>query len=205
VRYGDGDAVGLEARFLLAQRLSEEGQAGYFLEAESHLLRLARRRDVSRVVASRATEALARLCLRKGLLDDAAFCCQKLAHDFATVRIRDGRTGTDLAQNLATDKRLLPFLEASRFERASEPLRAVEAKGSFPAKASYYFFEPEGELLPFFHRYRLGLDLNNGQLKWIDQATGVERWALNVGLTKLLPFLNGAADQNVTVRYGVIG
>src|SRR5207248_659433 len=32
-RYGDGDAVGLEARFLLAQRLSEEGQAGYFLEA----------------------------------------------------------------------------------------------------------------------------------------------------------------------------
>ena len=70
-RYGDGDAVGLEARFLLAQRLSEEGQAGYFLEAESHLLRLARRKD-SPAIAGRAVEALTHLMLRQGLLEDAA-------------------------------------------------------------------------------------------------------------------------------------
>jgi len=78
-------------------------------------------------------------------------------------------------------------------------------KGNFPARGAYYFFEPEGELLPFFQRHRLALDLSTGQVKWIDQATATERWTLNLRLTRLLPYLNDNADRNLAIRYGVIG
>ncbi|MCI0461393.1 MAG: PQQ-binding-like beta-propeller repeat protein, partial [Gemmataceae bacterium] len=105
--FGSLFAVGREARLVFAERLIDENN---FIEAELNLLQLRRQQD-DVLSAAKATEALARLATRKGLLEDAAHYYRLLGKDFAGVSIRDGKTGADFYNELATDKRFLPFLD----------------------------------------------------------------------------------------------
>ena len=63
------------------------------------------------LAAAKATEALARLYIRKGLLDDAVGMYAELGKQHAKTVVRDGKTGADLFSDLITDKRFLPYLE----------------------------------------------------------------------------------------------
>src|SRR5439155_865695 len=116
----------------------------------------------------------------RGLYEDAVGLFKQLGGEFATVTIRDGKTGADFLTELFTDKRFLPYLES----------QGLLWKGAFKAQAVPGNFgtivqisltiEPEGELLPFFDRHRLVLDVNQGgsatQLKLLDRATNEKRW-----------------------------
>src|SRR5262249_31155630 len=92
--FGSEFRVGREARFALGERLMEESGTEALPEAEQQFLQLTRQQeDVA--LAARATEALARLMARKGLLEDAAHYYRLLGQDFANVPVRDGKTGAD--------------------------------------------------------------------------------------------------------------
>src|SRR5207249_10901156 len=104
--FGTLVSVGKESRLRLAERLIEEDA---FLEAEMNLLQLRQQDDAG--LAARAVEDLARLMIRKGLLEDAAYYFRILGRDYATTVIRDGKTGADLFNEQATDKRFLPYLD----------------------------------------------------------------------------------------------
>ena len=76
-------------------------------------------------------ETLARLNTRKGLLEDAAYFYRLLGRKYATVKVRDGKTGEDLFNDLATDKRFLPHLdEPGRLGKGK--VSVSEERGSFP-------------------------------------------------------------------------
>lgn len=173
--FGSLFTVGKEARLELAERLVDQNS---FLEAELQLQQLRRTEDPQ--IAARAVEMLARLMARKGLMEDAAYWYRRLGHDYDKVTIRDGKTGGDFLNDLATDKRFLPFLD----EPASwtGKLKYREEFGQFNQLQQVYFFEPEGEVLPFFQRNRLCYQMNTAQLKLIDRTTGEERWSQ--GLTR---------------------
>src|SRR5205807_9321668 len=89
--FGSLFATGRAARLKLAERLVEENA---YLEAELQLEQLSlQREDIQ--IAGRAVDGLARLCARKGLMEDAAHFYHILARDFATVVVRNGKTGKE--------------------------------------------------------------------------------------------------------------
>src|SRR5207249_4069360 len=103
--------------------------------------------------AARALDALARLCARKGLLEDAAHYYRLLGRNHARQAVRDGRTGADLSREAALDRRLLPYFDEPAPRTADEPRRVTEVRGRFPSKA-FFPFEPDGDVLPFFRTHR---------------------------------------------------
>ncbi len=113
--FGGMFEAGTDAKILLADKLSANGNEDDSREAEYMLLSI---RDgaeedspEAEVAAAKATEALARLYIRKGLLDDAVGMYAELDKKHAKVVIRDGKTGADFFNDLITDKRFLPYLE----------------------------------------------------------------------------------------------
>src|SRR5262249_12750312 len=183
--YGSQFAAGREARLELAERLLARNDPGDFLAAELHLEHLRLQRDEPPMVA-RALEALARLRTRRGLLEDAARCYQKLGRDFADTVIRDGKTGADFFHELATDKRFWPYLEEPRSPWAGGSVKAHkhpiqnrdDTLHPHVVLRSSVALEPEGEVLPFFERHRVSLALDGpyAQLQLTDHATHEERW-----------------------------
>jgi hypothetical protein len=201
--FGDHFAAGKEARLDLAERLGSELERGRFLEAELHLLRLCGPQEEP-ARAARALDALARLCARKGLLEDAAHYYRLLGRDHARQVVCDGRTGADWLREAALDRRLLPYFDAPAPRTADEPRRVTEIRGRFPSKA-FFPFEPDGDVLPFFRAHRLGLDLSWSQFTLVDRATGAERWRTGVGAVRLRNFLNGGNQPGLRLWYGVVG
>jgi outer membrane protein assembly factor BamB len=65
-------------------------------------------------VAARAMDLLARLNVRSGELENAAYYYLLLAKKYPTVPVRDGKTGAKLFQELMNDKRFLPYLDPKR-------------------------------------------------------------------------------------------
>jgi hypothetical protein len=175
--FGPVSGVGHEARFQLAERLIEERT---FLEAELHLLQLRRLEDPR--LAGRAVEALARLMMQKGLLEDAAYWYRLLGREFAQVIVRANKTGGDFFNEMAADKRLLAYLDEPHSAWGNVRLKAKEVastnQGAQPPAFSLGF-EPEGEMLPFFERNRLVMQ-NNSQVKLVDRLTNEERWSQEV-------------------------
>src|SRR6185369_8899638 len=106
--------AGAEAQFRLAERLLTTGAEADAREAQALLSQLRSTAD-SVVVRAKATEALARVMFDAGLLEDAVGLYLQLGQDYPTVPVRDGKTGTDFLTDLLTDKRLLPYLEPSRY------------------------------------------------------------------------------------------
>src|SRR5262249_35003703 len=143
------------------------------LEAELHLLQLRRQDDPQ--LATRAVEALARLMIHKNLLEDAAYWYRVLGTEFTKVVVRDGKTGADFLNDLATDKRLLANFDEPRPPWGNARLKGKEVYGSFGTQQTHVF-EPDGEVLPFFQRHRLVVQ-NQTQVRLLDRSTNEVRYS----------------------------
>jgi outer membrane protein assembly factor BamB len=196
--FGSLFTAGKEARLQLAEKLIEENA---FLEAELHLLQLRHQED--KQVAARAVEDLARLMIRKGLLEDAASWYRVLGREFAGTIVRDGKAGTDFLNDLATDKRLLPYLDEPRSPWAQVRLQAAEVTGNFTFQQAVAL-EPEGELLPFFRRHHLLLQ-NGATLKLVERGASAERWSQDLSRTSNINYLYNNGYNNVRFPYHVQG
>ncbi|MGL6075764.1 MAG: PQQ-binding-like beta-propeller repeat protein [Fimbriiglobus sp.] len=173
--------VGEEAQLLLADRLLETKLDDDQREAQTMLMQLwaSASGDIS---AARAVEKLARMMLRRGQMEDAVGMFAQLGNRYATVKIRDGKTGADIFAELITDKRLSPFLdpgqirqmEKYKVESSSNPNNAVGG----PAQGFSLF--PEGEFFPFYRRFQFSLEMSGSNdglwlLRVTDRNTGEER------------------------------
>ncbi|HTK74458.1 MAG TPA: PQQ-binding-like beta-propeller repeat protein, partial [Gemmataceae bacterium] len=176
--------VGRLALLDLAERLIAAGAPDDLTEAEARLKTICfspELRKADPTIAAKAVEAMTRVYIRRGLYEDAVGLFKQLGGEFASVPVRDGKTGADFLNELSTDKRFLPYLEA----------QGLLWKGAFKAQAVTANFasigqvsltiEPEGEQLPFFDRHRLVLDVNiqggnATQLRLLDRATNEKKW-----------------------------
>jgi outer membrane protein assembly factor BamB len=195
--FGTNFRVGRDAQLQLAERLMATGTADDLTEAETKLQALCFSPDLRKqdpATAAKAIDAMIRIYLRRGLYEDAVGFYKQLGTEFATVPVRDGKTGADLLNELFTDKRFLPYLEPQGLLWKGA-LKAHEATGAFPANQATLTVEPEGDLLPFFQRHRLVLDINlqggnTWQLRLLDRATNEERWK-QTSLPAAFYFVNG--------------
>ncbi len=171
--FGSVSAAGKEARLQLVDRLMEQKEGANehpLLEAELELNQF-RTGEHGPELAARATEALARLYTRKGLLEDAAYCYRRLGSEYPDVIIRDGKTGRDFYNDTATDKRLLPYLdEPDPF--GSTRLKATRKNdGVRPSDSGQLFqFEHSGEDLPYFRSHIVGLSQSSHKFKLLDRT-----------------------------------
>ncbi len=181
--------VGREARIRLAESIIEQNIRNDFLEAELSLHQL-RSAEFAREAASggRALAALAALEEKKGTVESmkqAAAYYRELATLFPTEVVRDGKTGSKLLDELATDKRFLPFLAESGTLWGEDKIAARELSVGHSAPALQGFsFQPEGDLTPFMKRHRLILDPSNAanpQLRLVDLTGGDTRWSSSLG------------------------
>jgi outer membrane protein assembly factor BamB len=199
--FGSQFDVGKQARLYLAERLMEDDSPAALLDAERHLLLLRSPKEEPEV-SGRALETLARLMTRKGLLDDAAYYYRKLRADYAGVKVRDGKTGADLYDEVATDKRLLPHLDEAPAPGSSNPIKYKEERGGFPwGGQQTYQFEQDGEPLPFFRRYKIALQTGYHQVKVIDRTTGEERWSQNLTRTNFQNLMWGNGQPNYSPKF----
>jgi outer membrane protein assembly factor BamB len=180
--FGGMFEAGTDAKITLADKLSASGNEDDSREAEYMLLAI-RDGNEDALAAAKAAEALARLYIRKGLLDDAVGMYAELGKAHAKVVIRDGKTGADFFNDLITDKRFLPYLEPPTTTWTFPKLKGTEAAagGVAGGRVNTMDVEISGDVLPFFKRNRLTLDMNNraGQgwaLKVIDRVTGEEKF-----------------------------
>ena len=194
--FGPYFPAGKEAQLALAEKLLATNNEDDAKEAEGHLVQLLAEGDAG-PAAGRAAEALARGMMRKQLYDDAVALYAQIGTRFASTVIRDGKTGADFFADLLTDRRLLPFLEPAR----PRPFGAskVERKDEMSQRqfTSSFVVEPEGDLLPFYRRFRLSVDMNNNAtpnwtLKITDKATGAVRGKFD----NLLPPTNFNVSAN---------
>jgi hypothetical protein len=190
--------AGRDARF----RLAADPRTP-FVEAEQLLLPLRHGGDDPATVA-RAVEALARLTQQRGNVEDGAYWYRVLHEEFARVEVRDGKTGDDVFNDLATDKRFLPFLE----ERPRPGWVGFQVKanaGNFQQTRRLFTFEPDGELLPYFRKHRVSLELGFHQLRLTDRATGTDVWAQNLTRSRFLDFLATSAAEVARSPYHALG
>jgi outer membrane protein assembly factor BamB len=198
--FGSFGAVGREARLEFADRLMNDNDTGSLVEAERHLgmLRL-QQEDVQ--MAARAVEALARLMTRKNLMEDATHYYRVLGRDYPKVVIKDGKTGQDFYNDLATDKRLLPFLDepAPLFNARIESPNVKEEGGSSYSPL-FFKLDQEGERLPYFHRYELGLSPDIMKFRVLDRETEVEQWTHQLTTVQYLANLARGNDPERQMR-----
>ncbi|MGL4421152.1 MAG: hypothetical protein ACRCZF_10840, partial [Gemmataceae bacterium] len=171
--------AGREAQFVLADQLLKSNNDEQLREAQTILMKLWATAEDPKL-AARAMEALAGLMTRSGLLEDAVALYTQLGATYGAIPIKDGRTGGQIFNDLLTDKRLLPYLEATRIPAPARIKVDGNTSGAATTVPMGYTFEPEGELLPFYRRYRLSLTNNdNNQGAWTlrvtDKQTNEER------------------------------
>jgi len=108
-------------------------------------------------------------------MEDAVALYMQLGKEFATVPVRDGKTGADFLTGLLTDKRLLPFLEPSRFPLPARVSARLVTGG--PQNTGQVFeVEPPADLFPMYRRARFTLDQfvsggNGWTLRAFDRGT----------------------------------
>jgi outer membrane protein assembly factor BamB len=178
--FGPYFQAGSEAQFSLAERLLATNNEADAREAQIHLAQLrvtAEQRDVR----AKAAEMLARLMIKHGQMEDAVGLYLQIGKEFPDVVIRDGKTGADLLMYLLTDRRLLPYLEPSRYPLPTRvKVEQKEGTGGFVGGGSMIEIDPEGDLLPMFRRLRFAIDTGaSGNGHWairaFDRVTGAER------------------------------
>lgn len=183
--FGSISSVGREARLVLAERLIQDGDKKNLVDAERHLSILRMQKD-DQAMAARAVETLARLMTSVELMEDAAHFYRLLGRDYAKVQVRDGKTGQDIYNELATDKRFLPFLDEVPMAFSGK-IKAEENNGSFPYPGDLHQLEQVGEALPYFtQKYQLAIRTGFNQLKLIDRdaTEDAKREVWSVGLTE---------------------
>lgn len=170
---------GREAQFKLADVLLSTNNDGDAREAQTHLSQLRVAAD-DPTIRARATEALAQLMIKNRMMEDAVGLYLQLGKEYPNVVVRDGKTGADFLTNLLTDKRLLPYLEPSRYPLPSrvkaeqrEPMQNINYGAQFEIESPH-------DLFPMFRQYRFVLDqYASGNGSWtvrgFDRATGNER------------------------------
>jgi outer membrane protein assembly factor BamB/tetratricopeptide (TPR) repeat protein len=202
--FGSLFVVGKEARLELANRLMDDTSPTALLEAEQHLS-LLRVPGEDPKLAGRAVEALARLNTRKGLLEDASYYYRLLRDQYAKVPVRDGKTGGELFNDMATDKRLLPHLDMpSQFGVTGKHIKAEEQRGNFPYNQQVYEFGQSGEPLPFFQSHKLSLRLDYHQLKITDRVSGEEK-SKNLTRTNFQNLMYQLQQSQVKCNYMTMG
>jgi outer membrane protein assembly factor BamB len=200
--FGVQSKVGRDARLYLAERLMNENGAHTLIEAEQQLLAL-RRQEEDPGMAGLAVESLARLMARKGLLEDAAHFYRVLGRDFAKVVVRDGKTGADIFNDLATDKRFLAYVDepGQAWQGGALQGKTENTNGLVGPQRQMYVFEPAGEVLPFFQKHRVALDFQFHALKLTDRTTNAETWSVNLTRTMFQNFLWMGVNPNNPPRY----
>ena len=180
--FGPYFASGREAQFLLAERLMLTNNDDDKRKAQSYLLNLigdAGDTKEGKLSAARATEGLARLLTGRNMMEDAVGMYARLGSDFPTIAVRDGKTGADIYGDIITDKRLLPSLEPARVVSLSKYKVENTPGNNGQNRPNSMEVVPDGDLLPFFKRYRLSLenDPNTGLhvFKVTDRVTAEER------------------------------
>jgi tetratricopeptide (TPR) repeat protein len=180
--------VGREARLRLADAIMNAKDKNAFLEAELNLeqLRVPPYRQEP-AVGGRALAALALLEEKKGTSDAmklAAAYYRELGRDFPSVIVRAGKTGSDLLNELAADKRFLPYLEDAGSQWGNAKIKARELPvGHFSAVQGFMFY-PEGQLTPMMRGLRIILDpanQQNPQVRLVDLAANTTRWTQHLG------------------------
>lgn len=192
--------VGKSARLALAERLMEDTDINSLLEAEQQLC-LLRSDQEKPEIAARAVEALARLNTRKGLLEDAAYYYRLLGEKYPRVTV-NGKTGAEYLEDLATDKRFLPYLDqGGRYTiKGKVELQQTEDRSAHAAVLQYHFGQA-GEPLPFFSRHKLSLQQDwNHQLRIVDVTTNEEKARLGLTRTQFAQIVQ-ANNQGHRVRF----
>jgi hypothetical protein len=120
--------------------------------------------------------------VKSGMMEDAVGLYLQLGKDYPDVVVRDGKTGAEFLTDLLTDKRLLPYLEPSRYPIPPRVKATQEppAPGGIGAGGTMFEVEPEGDLFPMFRRLRFSIDMSvagNGTwtVRAFDRVTGAER------------------------------
>jgi outer membrane protein assembly factor BamB len=162
--FGSITAIGREARLQLAERLIADAGQDSMMDAERHLGILRVQKD-DVTMAARAVEAMARLMTRKSLMEDAAYFYRVLGRDYGKVVVKDGKTGQELYNDLATDKRFLPYLDEPTVAFSGK-VKVEETGVSNGYQVNLFQLEQEGEKLPFFQTiYRAAIRSDFGQFK----------------------------------------
>jgi outer membrane protein assembly factor BamB len=171
--FGETAAIGKEGRLYLAERLMEREGKADLLDSETQLLTLVNDDDPSFVV--RALDGLARLNTRKGMLEDAYDYYHKLKVRFPDVLVRDGKTGAQLFDELATDKRFLQYMDEPGEVQGKQKFKAEEERDkNFSQQAQHmlYTFDPLDEPLPFLKHRRVAVNYSNSHLVVLDRRGG---------------------------------
>lgn len=152
--YGELSAVGQNAQLVYAESLMENK------EYAQALLRFLPMLDAAIPdVSARAYDGLARLNMRMGEMENAAYYFRLLARKHPKVIVREGKNGQQLYQELMTDKRFLPYLDErlglSNLQNISiDKLEYVRkysnGQGSFVTS-----YEARQELPPYLRRFSL--------------------------------------------------
>lgn len=189
--FGMASDLGAEARLLLAEQYLAAGEN---VQAEMVLLPLQSQEKPQWAAAG--LEALARLHARLGRMQDAIFYYRKLAERYPEVRLPNGKSGRQLLDELATDKRFLPYLDSpqgtwlpTRSEIAPPRIEA----GPFPQQMQEVWLAVEGELVPPSRRYILAVNVNTHpqQLRIYSRGAGSEDAAeVRTLLLELPPVVN---------------
>jgi outer membrane protein assembly factor BamB len=168
--FGETAAIGKEGRLYLAERLMEREGKADMLDAETQLLTVANDDDPSFVV--RALEGLARLNTRKGLLEDAYEYYHRLKLRFPDVPVRDGKTGAQLYDELATDRRFLMYMDDVGEPQGKQKFKWEEERDkNFPQQAQHmlYTFDPLNDPLPFLKHRRVAMNYQTNHLMVLDR------------------------------------
>lgn len=181
--------VGREARVRLAESIMERNDRKSFLEAELYLYQVTSSEHRTEAdTGGRALAALAQLEEKKGTVDSmrlAAAYYRQLATEFTSTPVRNEKTGADLKNELATDKRFLPFLQDTKSTWGPVKMASRDiAAGSFPIGVPGFILQPTGDQTPFALQHRLMFnpaDVFNPRIKLKDITTGEDRWETALG------------------------
>jgi hypothetical protein len=170
--FGSAFVVGRQARLDLVERLLTAGKDQDLSEAQIQLYELKKIENGPEMVG-KAVDGLARLMIRKGLMPDAIHFFRELNEKYGEIKIRDGKTGAEIYNEVITEKRFLPYLESAH-PAWNKQLRAdVTYAGANPMFTQVAHLQLEGDPLPFVQKFRMVLDSANGinswQLRFVDQ------------------------------------
>jgi outer membrane protein assembly factor BamB len=203
--------VGRKARIRLAEAIIDKGERDAYLEAELnlHQLRAGDYREDPEV-GGKALDTLARLEIKRGTAESmrqAAAYYRQIGEEFPKAVLRDGKTGQQLVNELAGDKRFLAYMPRSGPGWGNAKILARDVQvGAFAGGLQGMILQPEGDLTASSKNYRLILDtlgnLNNPQLRLLDMAANKVRWTLQLGAAnnntqaQYFQFLNQQANNN---------
>src|SRR5262249_44934970 len=126
----------------------------------------------------------------------------KLKLRFADTPVRDGKTGAQLFDDLATDKRFLQYLDEPGAAVGKRAFKANEELGlNFPMQPQHmlYTYDPAGDALPFLKHHRTAVNYQNNHFKLVDRRTGAEVWSepIEGNFYVLLQALNSNPNQRI--------